>query len=580
MGETCQPNTLFLVFVFFTLAVATVSTGSINCQLGLLRYPFGFSDGYPIRFNCSKNGFAEIGEFAVDEVRSEQISVEIPALCTREISKLKELFQDNFAPSNFQNMILLHSCNESSISCSISPRFLQRTVNFDRCTSAVRCLDGAVEKTADVMSTGDVNRSGCKYWLSSVSASGMNNSELSSERLILDWWLKDGCSNATCSENAVRTEVTLPGGQFGHRCTCGDGYYGDAFTVNGGCRSGIGITSMLVGLVVAGGLLFFILWRKRKLDGSRQQNLDALIPLKRYSYAQLKKITNSFVEVVGKGGFGTVYKGTLSDGRSVAVKLLKDSKANGEDFMNEVASMSKTSHVNIVNLLGFCAERSKRAVLYEFLENGSLDRFISGKTSITADWTKLYNIALGIARDDNFCPKVSDFGLAKLCENKENFSSVLDARGTIGYIAPEFLSRMYGRVSNKSDVYSYGMLVLEMIGARNKERADQNSSSNTSSMYFPEWIYKDLENGISGKLVENGISIEEEDIAKKMTLVGLWCIQSSPSNRPPMNKVVEMMEGNVEALEVPPRPVLQIPSLPLQESSSLSMDITVYAEEQ
>lgn len=161
---------------------------------------------------------------------------------------------------------------------------------------------------------------------------------------------------------------------------------------------GIGITSMLVGLVVAGGLLFFILWRKRKLDGSRQQNLDALIPLKRYSYAQLKKITNSFVEVVGKGGFGTVYKGTLSDGRSVAVKLLKDSKANGEDFMNEVASMSKTSHVNIVNLLGFCAERSKRAVLYEFLENGSLDRFISGKTSITADWTKLYNIALGIAR--------------------------------------------------------------------------------------------------------------------------------------------------------------------------------------
>ncbi|CAH8380652.1 unnamed protein product [Eruca vesicaria subsp. sativa] len=369
-------------------------------------------------------------------------------------------------------------------------------------------------------------------------------------------------------------------------------------------NKGIGIASILVGLVIAGGLICFISWRKKTLDGRRQQYLEALIPLKRYSYAQLKKITNSFVEVVGKGGFGTVYKGTLCDGRSVAVKLLKDSKANGEDFMNEVASMSKTSHVNIVNLLGFCYEGSKRAVLYEFLENGSLDRFISQKTSITLDWTKLYNIALGTARgieylhhgckarivhfdikpqnvllDDNFCPKVSDFGLAKLCENKESFSSVLDARGTIGYIAPEFLSRMYGRVSHKSDVYSYGMLVLEMIGARKKERFDQDSSSNTSSMYFPEWIYKDLEKGISGKLVENGISIEEEEIVKKMTLVGLWCIQTSPSNRPPMNKVVEMMEGNLEALEVPPRPVLQIPSLPLQESSSLSMDITVYAEE-
>ncbi|KAJ4909883.1 putative receptor-like protein kinase [Raphanus sativus] len=296
-------------------------------------------------------------------------------------------------------------------------------------------------------------------------------------------------------------------------------------------------------------------------------------------------------KVVGKGGFGVVYRGTLSDGRMVAVKVLKDSKENnGEDFINEVASMSQTSHVNIVSLLGFCSEGSKRAIIYEFLGNGSLDKFISNNISLNLDFTALHEIALGVARgieylhfgcktrivhfdikpqnvllDENFLPKVSDFGLAKLCEKKESVMSLLDMRGTIGYIAPEMFSPVYGSVSHKSDVYSYGMLLLEMIGARKKEIVDQ---SNASSMYFPEWIYQDLEQGgDNGSTTENGIRSEEEEIAKKMKIVGLWCIQSSPSNRPPMNVVVEMMEGSLEALEVPPMPVLQqIPASRLSQS--------------
>ncbi|CAE5963210.1 unnamed protein product [Arabidopsis arenosa] len=348
------------------------------------------------------------------------------------------------------------------------------------------------------------------------------------------------------------------------------------------------------------------IFRKRQTSHDlRLQKLKALIPLKHYTYAEVKKITKSFTEVIGRGGFGIVYRGTLCDSRMVAVKVLKDSKGtDGEDFINEVASMSQTSHVNIVSLLGFCCEGSKRAIIYEFLSNGSLDKFISDKSSISLDLTALYGIALGVSRgleylhygcktrivhfdikpqnvllDDNLCPKVSDFGLAKLCEKKESILSLLDTRGTIGYIAPEMISRVYGSVSHKSDVYSYGMLVLEMIGARKKERFDQNSASNASSIYFPEWIYKDLEKADSediektdnGGLIENGISSEEAEIARKMTLVGLWCIQCSPSNRPPMNRVVEMMEGSLEALEVPPRPVLQqIPTAPLSESFWIS----------
>ncbi|CAA7016439.1 unnamed protein product [Microthlaspi erraticum] len=117
------------------------------------------------------------------------------------------------------------------------------------------------------------------------------------------------------------------------------------------------------------------------------------------------------------------------------------------------------------------------------------------------------------------------------------------------------------------------MLVLEMIGGRNQTDAN-DSTSNTSSMYFPEWIYKDLEKGYNKRIIENGIKSEEEDLVRKMKLVGLWCIQSSPSDSPPMNRVVEMMEGSTDSLDVPPKPVLQhIPAVILPESSWISEEI-------
>ena len=149
---------------------------------------------------------------------------------------------------------------------------------------------------------------------------------------------------------------------------------------------GIGTGAAVLGLVFAYVGWFYYNQRMKTSDDPRQQNLKALIPLKHYSYAQVKRITKSFSEVVGKGGFGIVYRGTICDGRKVAVKVLNDTTGNGEDFVNEVVSMSKTSHVNIVTLLGFCAEGTKRAILYEFLENGSLDKFISSKRSSNMDW--------------------------------------------------------------------------------------------------------------------------------------------------------------------------------------------------
>jgi serine/threonine protein kinase len=291
-------------------------------------------------------------------------------------------------------------------------------------------------------------------------------------------------------------------------------------------------------------------------------------------------MTKSFAVKLGQGGFGDVYKGNLSDGRQVAVKMLKDTKSNGEEFMNEVASISRTSHVNVVTLLGFCLQGSKRALIYEYMPNGSLERYAFNRnmnSENTLSWEKLFDIAIGIARgleylhrgcnarivhfdikhhnillDQHFCPKISDFGLSKLCLNKESAISIVGARGTIGYIAPEVFSKQFGTVSSKSDVFSYGMMVLEMVGARDRDiNADNEEAS--SSQYFPQWIYEHLDDYCISASEVNGMTTE---LVRKMIVVGLWCIQVIPNDRPTMTRVLEMLEGSTSNLELPPKVLL------------------------
>ncbi|XP_063948558.1 LEAF RUST 10 DISEASE-RESISTANCE LOCUS RECEPTOR-LIKE PROTEIN KINASE-like 2.1 isoform X2 [Daucus carota subsp. sativus] len=310
---------------------------------------------------------------------------------------------------------------------------------------------------------------------------------------------------------------------------------------------------------------------------------------RRFRYSTLKKVTNSFKDELGKGGYGTVYRGRLSDGRDVAVKVLNATKGNGEEFINEVASIGRTSHVNVVTLLGFCYEGKRRALIYEFMPNGSLEKFIYGTNPLLEGqhlgWEKLLRIAIGIARgleylhrgcntrilhfdikphnillDKDFCPKISDFGLAKLYTTNESaVSSLLQPRGTIGYIAPEVTSRNFGQVSHKSDVYSYGMMILEMVGGRKNVNA---GADHTSEIYYPRWLYKRLQFDDVLNMA-NEISAEENELVRKMVMVGLWCIQIYPSQMPSISKVIEMLEGQTAALEIPPCPYLcSVPGSP------------------
>ena len=305
-----------------------------------------------------------------------------------------------------------------------------------------------------------------------------------------------------------------------------------------------------------------------------------------YSYSNIKKMTKNFKEKLGEGGFGSVFKGKLQSGRLVAVKMV-NSKANGQDFINEVATIGRIHHVNVVQLIGFCAKGSKRALVFDFMPNGSLDKYIFPRTeaNISLNFEKMYEISLGVAHgieylhrgcdmqilhfdikphnillDKNFSPKVSDFGLAKLYPTDHSIVSVTAARGTMGYMAPELVYKNIGGVSYKADVYSFGMLLMEMAGRRKNLNV---FAEHSSQMYFPSWVYDQFS---EGKDIEMGDATEEEQkLAKKMIIVALWCIQLKPSDRPSMSKVVEMLEGNVELLQMPPKPFLTPQEVPAED---------------
>ncbi|KAK6936702.1 Wall-associated receptor kinase, galacturonan-binding domain [Dillenia turbinata] len=260
-------------------------------------------------------------------------------------------------------------------------------------------------------------------------------------------------------------------------------------------------------LVIAAG--FYYVHRKHRQKKENQAKIEQFLedyrahkPV-RYSYADIKRITNKFEDKLG-----TIH------------------------------------HVNVVRLVGYCADGYRRALVFDFLPNESLEKFIfmtnDGNPSL--GWEKLHNIALGIAKGIEYLHQ------AKLCSKDQSYVSMTAARGTVGYMAPEVFSRNFGNVSYKSDVYSFGMLLLEMVGGRKIGMIEKD----VGKVSFPEWVYNHLD-----QRERQGIQIEDDwdaSIAKKLTIVGLWCIQWYPVDRPPIKAVVQMLEGQVDNLIMPPNP--------------------------
>ncbi|KAF8041341.1 hypothetical protein BT93_A0063 [Corymbia citriodora subsp. variegata] len=328
-------------------------------------------------------------------------------------------------------------------------------------------------------------------------------------------------------------------------------------------------------------ILLIYKWMRRHqaMDANIEEFLQAhnnFLPI-RYSYSDIKKITKKFKYKLGEGGYGSVYKGILRSGNEVAVKILNKSKSDGQDFISEVVTIGRIHHVNVVQLVGFCFDYSKQALVYDFMPNGSLDKHIAYKDGENSlDYKKMYEISLGIARgikylhrgcdmqilhfdikphnillDQNFTPKISDFGLARLYSTDRSIITLIAARGTLGYMAPELFYKDIGGVSYKADVYSFGMMLMEMASRKRNVNANAEDSS---QIYFPLWVYDQLGKGKEVEIVD--AREEEGETARKMIIVALWCIQLSPNDRPSMSRVLNMLEGEINKLQLPPKPLL------------------------
>uniref|UniRef100_A0A6N2M3M9 Protein kinase domain-containing protein n=1 Tax=Salix viminalis TaxID=40686 RepID=A0A6N2M3M9_SALVM len=299
---------------------------------------------------------------------------------------------------------------------------------------------------------------------------------------------------------------------------------------------------------------------------------------KQFSFDALVSATKDFhpTHKLGEGGFGPVYRGKLSDGREIAVKKLSHSSNQGKkEFMNEAKLLSRVQHRNVVNLLGYCAHGVEKLLVYEYVANESLDKllFKSDKRQLL-DWNRRYDILIGIARgllylhedshnciihrdikasnillDDKWIPKIADFGMARLFPEDETHVKTRVA-GTNGYMAPEYV--MHGRLSVKADIFSFGVLVLELIsGQRNSTFSQRHGEAQN----LLDWAYKLHKKNRSLEIMDPTLaSSAAAERVKTCIHIGLLCTQGDPQSRPDMRRIVVLLSKKAVSLEEPTRP--------------------------
>ncbi|XP_030967190.1 G-type lectin S-receptor-like serine/threonine-protein kinase LECRK1 [Quercus lobata] len=353
-------------------------------------------------------------------------------------------------------------------------------------------------------------------------------------------------------------------------------------------QSMVVVLALLLGSSAFLNILFFLgsivailyLYHKRL---NSQWNIDRTLTtnVRSYTYKELEEVTRGFRQTVGKGAFGTVYKGVLpSDSkRFVAVKKLGKVVEEGEkEFKTEVSVIGQTHHKNLVRLLGYCDEGQHRLLVYEYMSNGSLASFLFGISR--PHWNQRVQIAFGIARglmylheecstqiihcdikpqnillDEYFTPRIADFGLAKLLLADQSRAARTAIRGTIGYFAPEWFRK--ASISVKVDVYSFGVMLLEIICCKSSVAFALGEEE-----ALIDWAYECYKDKKLDKLIEDDEEAKNDmKRLERFVIVAIWCIQEDPSLRPSMKKITQMLEGVIE-VSVPPSPSLFTSSPP------------------
>ncbi|XP_056860351.1 G-type lectin S-receptor-like serine/threonine-protein kinase SD2-5 [Raphanus sativus] len=350
------------------------------------------------------------------------------------------------------------------------------------------------------------------------------------------------------------------------------------------------IVIVLPAVFIIGVLIFVAFWIRRRtksrLLASQETTTHSFVNILpctsiQFSYKDLQLATRNFTEKLGQGGFGSVFKGTLPDGSHIAVKQLEGIGQGKKEFKAEVSTIGSIHHQNSVHLTGFCEEGTHRLLVYEYLAKGSLERWIFRRRDgdgdgdiLLLDWDTRFKIAVGTAKglaylqedceariihcdikpqnillDDDFNAKVSDFGLAKLM-TREQSHVFTTLRGTRGYMAPEWITTY--AISEKSDVYSYRMVLVEIIRRR------KNQESPLASSNFPAYAFERMREGLLIEDVdwdmeeeEEGVDVMNDERVQRAMKTAFWCIQEDMHLRPSMNKVVQMLEGVFPVLQPP-----------------------------
>uniref|UniRef100_A0A0D9ZKN9 Receptor-like serine/threonine-protein kinase n=1 Tax=Oryza glumipatula TaxID=40148 RepID=A0A0D9ZKN9_9ORYZ len=339
---------------------------------------------------------------------------------------------------------------------------------------------------------------------------------------------------------------------------------------------GVAVTASVASFALALFLIAKIPRNKSWLLGHRRKNFHSGNGVIAFRHADLQHATKNFSDKLGAGGFGSVFKGLLNESTVIAVKRLDGARQGEKQFRAEVGSIGIIQHINLVKLIGFCCEGDRRLLVYEHMPNLSLDTHLFHSDATVLKWSIRYQIALGVARglaylhdscqdciihcdikpenillDASFVPKIADFGMAKFLGRE--FTQVLTTmRGTIGYLAPEWISGTV--ITSKVDVYSYGMVLLEIIsGTRNSSK---EFATRDDYEYFPVLVAHKLLDGDAGSLVDQNLhgDVDLEQVERAFR-VACWCIQDNELDRPTMSEVVQYLEGLLE-VGIPPVPRL------------------------
>ncbi|EXB28442.1 Proline-rich receptor-like protein kinase PERK1 [Morus notabilis] len=308
----------------------------------------------------------------------------------------------------------------------------------------------------------------------------------------------------------------------------------------------------------------------RELEGLHEKYSSAC---RLFNYKELSQATSSFwpENLIGRGGSSEVYRGSLPDGKELAVKILKPSDDVIKEFVLEIEIITTLHHKNIISLLGFCFEDNNLLLVYDFLSRGSLEENLHGKKkdSLAFGWIERYKVALGVAeavdylhggnsqpvihRDvkssnillsGDFEPQLSDFGLAKWASTTTSHITCTDVAGTFGYLAPEYF--MYGKVNNKIDVYAFGVVLLELLSGRKPISSDYPKGQESLVM----WAKPILNEGKVSKLLDPSLGGSyDQDRIERMVLAATLCIRRAPRARPQMSLVVKLLQGDPEVIK-------------------------------